>query len=76
MVRGSGPRHAIEQAEWRQEALGTSEQRDDCSVGKARRRELVGSRDAEFAVAVVATVAVEYYGGHERARAVSEEKAA
>lgn len=76
MVRGSGSRHMIGQAEWRQEALRMSEQRNDCSVGKARRREQVGSLDTEFVAAVVAMVAMEDYGEREQTRAVSEEKAA
>jgi hypothetical protein len=73
MVRGYGSRQMIGQAEWRQEA----QRKSDCSVGKARRRELAGSSDAEFAGAVVATVAMEDCDHeHERARGVTEEKVA
>ena len=74
MVRGYGSRQMIGQEEWRQEA----QRKSDCSVGKARRRELAGSSDAEFAAAVGATVAMEDCDehGHERARGVTEEKVA
>jgi hypothetical protein len=76
MVQGSGSRHMMAQVVWRNEAL-VSEQQNDCSVGKAkRRRELVGSPDAGFVAAEAVMVAMESYGEHEGARAVHKEKAA